>query len=465
MRFWAALLAGKIVAFFCRLFRHPGTSLPGAVALKICPQLLSILAPAYEQVVAVTGTNGKTTTANLIAHILRSSNISAANNYEGANMITGVATALIKDCTLRGKARSQVAILEVDEGSVGKVFPAVKPDLVVVTNYFRDQLDRYSELNHNITLLRRVLTELPKTSLLLNADDPLVVTAGRDQSAVSYYGVKGKQSEDETSDCDIREGKLCPDCGNFLSYHYYHYGQLGDYYCTGCAFKRPLPDFLAYDVKDDHYLEFTLDVRQSKDFCEGCSAVNTLRLGAPMQGFYNIYNVLAASAAAITLGVSQQVITASLMEYIPATGRMERFLYKGSPCTLALIKNPAGLNEVLKTLLRTEGEKALVIAINDLAADGRDVSWLWDAGLEMMNDQSIKKVICSGRRAGDTAVRLKYAGVPRVKLVLEPECRESLEILGLQGAKEYFVLASYTNLSRYANLLEKMGKDVVKGCG
>lgn len=175
MRFWAALLAGKIVAFFCRLFRHPGTSLPGAVALKICPQLLSILAPAYEQVVAVTGTNGKTTTANLIAHILRSSNISAANNYEGANMITGVATALIKDCTLRGKARSQVAILEVDEGSVGKVFPAVKPDLVVVTNYFRDQLDRYSELNHNITLLRRVLTELPKTSLLLNIITPSCV--------------------------------------------------------------------------------------------------------------------------------------------------------------------------------------------------------------------------------------------------------------------------------------------------
>jgi len=459
MRFWAALLAGKIVIFLCRLFRYPGTSLPGVVALKICPQLLYTLAPAYEQVVAVTGTNGKTTTANLIAHILRSSNISAANNHEGANMLSGVATALIRDCTMSGKARSQIAILEVDEGSVGKAFPAVKPDLVVVTNYFRDQLDRYCELDHNITLLRRVLADLPKTSLLLNADDPLVVTAGRDQSAVSYYGVEGKQSEDETSDCDIREGKFCPDCGDPISYHYYHYGQLGDYYCTGCAFQRPVPDFLAYDVKDDDYLEFTLDVRQGKDF------INTLHLRAPMQGFYNIYNVLAASAAAITLGVSQQVITASLMEYIPATGRMERFLYKGRPCTLALIKNPAGLNEVLKTLLRTEGEKALVIAINDLAADGRDVSWLWDAGLEMLNEQSIKKVICSGSRAGDIAVRLKYAGVPRVKLVLEPGCRESLEILGLQGAKEYFVLASYTNLSKYANLLEKMGKGVVRGAG
>lgn len=462
MRFWAALLAGKLVAFLCRFFRHPGTSLPGAVALKICPQLLNILAPAYEQVVAVTGTNGKTTTANLITHMLQLSGLAATNNHEGANMISGVAAALIKDCTLYGKARSQVAILEVDEGSVGKVFPAVKPDLVVVTNYFRDQLDRYCELDHNITLLRRVLAELPKTSLLLNADDPLVVTAGRDQSAVSYYGVEGKQSKDKTVECDIREGNLCPDCGSSLSYHYYHYGQLGDYYCSGCAFQRPVPDFLAYDLKDDDFLEFTLDVCQSKDSSEGGSAANTVRLRATLRGFYNIYNILAASAAAITLGVSQQVIAASLKEHIPATGRMERFFYNGRDCTLALIKNPAGLNEVLKTLLRTEGEKALVIAINDLAADGRDVSWLWDAGFEMLDNPSIKKVVCSGRRAGDVAVRLKYAGVPLVKLVLEFGCRESLEILGLQGAEEYYVLASYTTLFGYAKHLRKMGKDVVR---
>lgn len=462
MRCWAALLVGKIVAFFCRFFRYSGTSLPGAVALKICPQLLDILAPAYGQVVAVTGTNGKTTTANLIAHLLRSSGSSVINNHEGANMLSGVATALIRDCTLHGKARSQVAVLEVDEGSVGKVFPVVKPDLVVVTNYFRDQLDRYCELDHNITMLRRVLADLPQTSLLLNADDPLVVTAGRGQSAVSYYGVEGKQSEDERGDFEIREGNLCPDCGNTLSYHYYHYGQLGDYYCSGCDFQRPVPDFLAYGIKDNDCLEFTLDVCQSKGSGEEVMAANPVRLRANMRGFYNVYNILAASAAAITLGVSLQLIAVSLMEYIPSTGRMEKFFYKDRPCTLALIKNPAGVNEVLKTLLRTDGDKALVIAINDLAADGRDVSWLWDASFEMLASPSIKKVICSGRRAGDVAVRLKYAGVPPVKLVLEPGCRESLEILGLQGAEEYYVLVSYTTLFDYAKHLRKMGKDVVK---
>ena len=464
MRFRVALLAGKLVNFLCRFFRYSGTSLPGGVALKICPQLIYKMAPAYDQVVAVTGTNGKTITANLIAHILRSSGLSVANNYEGANMIAGVATALIKDCTLNGRARSQVAVLEVDEGSVKKVFPAVQPDLVIVTNYFRDQLDRFCELDHNITLLRRVMTDLPSTRILLNADDPLVVAAGRDHSAVSYYGVDGKQSEDKTGYYDIREGKFCPDCGNSLHYHYYHYGQLGDYYCPGCTFRRPVPDFLACDIKvDDSPLDFTLTVRRWNSSSEGCSAADTVRLRAYIRGFYNVYNILAASSAAVILGVSEKAIQASLLDFAPATGRMEGFIYRGRPCTLALVKNPTGLNEVLKTILRKEGEKALIIAINDLAADGRDVSWLWDAGFEMLDNQSINKVICSGRRAGDVAVRLKYAGVPLSKLILEPGCRESLETLGLQGAEEYYVLVSYTSLNKYAKLLQKMGKDVVRG--
>jgi UDP-N-acetylmuramyl tripeptide synthase len=195
IRFWIALLTGKLVALLCRLFRRSGTSLPGVIALKIHPQLLSVLAANYERIVAVTGTNGKTTTANLITHLLRSSGLSTASNYEGANMLSGVVTALIKDCTILGKRPSQFAVLEVDEGNVGKVFSSVKPDLVVVTNYFRDQLDRYSDLDHNINLLRQVLVDLPQTMLLLNADDPLVVIAGRDHSVVSYYGAIREQKE------------------------------------------------------------------------------------------------------------------------------------------------------------------------------------------------------------------------------------------------------------------------------
>jgi UDP-N-acetylmuramyl tripeptide synthase len=459
VRFWIALLTGKSAALLCRLFRHSGTSLPGVVALKVYPQLLSVLAADYERIVAVTGTNGKTTTANLLAHLLRSSGSSTVNNHEGANMISGVVTALIKDWTMLGERRSQIAVLEVDEGSVGKVFPSVKPDLLVVTNYFRDQLDRYSDLDHNINLLRRILDELPQTLLLLNADDPLVVTAGCDHSVASYYGVASEQ-KDQTGDCEIREGSLCPDCGAFLAYNYYNYGQLGAYYCPNCTFRRPVPDFLASEIQDDDYLEFILHVCQRKGRNENCSTADTVRLRAQMRGFYNVYNILAAAAAATTLGVSQQTIASSLMEYAPAAGRMEKFIYKGRPCTLNLIKNPTGLNEVLKTLLRGKGEKALVIAINDLAGDGRDVSWLWDAGFEMLDNPSIKMIVCSGRRAGDVGVRLKYAGVPPNKIIIEPECKPSIEGLGEQDAGEYHILASYTSVFNYSKLLRKMGKAV-----
>ena len=421
--------------------------------------MLSALAPSYEKIIAVTGTNGKTTTSNLLVHILRFSGISAASNSEGANMLSGVATALIKDCTLGGVARSPVAILEVDEGSVGGIFPSTKPGLVIVTNYFCDQMDRYGSLDHNVTLLRQSLDGLPRTALLLNADDPLVVTAGRGRSAVKHYGIKGKRLDREANGGgNTREGQHCPDCGEPLVYYYYHYGQLGDYYCPQCTFRRPTPDFLVTDVQDEDFLKFSLCFfEEEKEGEHGavCSYKKVTRLQAPLRGFYNIYNILAASAAAITMGVSNDIIATTIQKYAPATGRMEEFLFQDRSCTLALIKNAAGVNEVMKTILRKEGEKALVIAINDMPADGRDVSWLWDADFSMLDHPSIKKIICSGRRAGDIAVRLKYAGVPLVKLVLEPGCRGSLEILGVQGAEEYFVLASYSTLYNYAKLLKK----------
>jgi UDP-N-acetylmuramyl tripeptide synthase len=221
-----------------------------------------------------------------------------------------------------------------------------------------------------------------------------------------------------------------------------------------------VPDFLASEIEDGDFLEFNLHVCQRKGFNDKSSTASTVRFRAQMQGLYNIYNILAAAAAAITLGVSQQTITASLMEYVAASGRMEKFIFKGRISTVNLIKNPIGLNEVIKTLLRGKGEKALVIAINDLAGDGRDVSWLWDAGFEMLDNPLIKMIVCSGRRAGDVAVRLKYAGISLHKIVIEPECGESIEILGEQDAEEYHILASYTCVFNYAKLLRKMGEAV-----
>ena len=182
LRLNLALLIARLVAWACRLFHYPGTSLPGVIALKVCPDAVNLMTPAYERVLAVTGTNGKTTTANLLAHFLRAAGCPVAHNALGANMLPGVATALFQDRQFRGRPRSRIALLEVDEGSVGKVFAAARPEVVIVTNYFRDQLDRYWELERTTALLREAVAGLPQATLVLNADDPLVAAVGQNQA-------------------------------------------------------------------------------------------------------------------------------------------------------------------------------------------------------------------------------------------------------------------------------------------
>lgn len=486
LRFCLALTAGRLVAWSCRIFRRPATSLPGVVALKICPDIASIIAATCERVIAVTGTNGKTTTANLLAHILKTAGWQIAHNFEGANMLPGVTAALMRNCSMQGRLRNKVALLEVDEGSVGKVFSAVSPDLVVVTNYFRDQLDRYWELERTTGVLREALSRLPHCTLVLNGDDPLTASLGRGFERVVYYGVSGKavnsgvsgiSAEESAEKCpgkwilragkagdnffslygETREGRYCSFCGSLLQYGFYHFGQLGDYRCPECGFSRPKLDLVAEKVDFDRD-RFTL--RLASRFRDNAFLPKYLELESYLQGFYNVYNVLGAVAAALILGIDEDVIRQALLDYRPATGRMEDFVLDGHPCTLALIKNPVGANEVLKTISAAQGEKALVVAINDLAADGRDVSWLWDADFFLLRDTAVKRIICSGRRAYDFAVCLKYSGVPLEKIRVVPERNESLKALAQQKAERYYVLVTYTNLFSYAEALRVIGREV-----
>jgi UDP-N-acetylmuramyl tripeptide synthase len=512
-----ALLIARLVAAACHLFHYPGTSLPGVVALKVCPDAVNLMTPAYERVLAVTGTNGKTTTANLLAHFLCAAGRPVAHNALGANMLPGIATALFRDRQFCGRSRSRIALLEVDEGSVGKVFAAVRPELVIVTNYFRDQLDRYWELERTTALLCEALAGLPRTTLVLNADDPLVVAVGQGQAQVRYFGVlkesrpvseqgigtaEGGQSavasdggaEREgckpaaatgtASTCETREGRFCQRCGTAFTYNYFHFGQLGDYFCSNCGFRRPDLDYAAWGISEGELLCMsisingapasapdcdagaaappggTVSLRQSRQQTAPGGGRRELKLMAPLRGFFNVYNILAATAAAQELGVSDKVIQFAARRYKPATGRMEDFEFAGRRCTLALIKNPVGANEVLKTVIQTDGAKALVIAINDLAADGRDVSWLWDADFACLADPSVNRVICAGLRAADLAVCLKYAGVPLERIEVAPERPVSLKRLAAQQADKLYVLATYTNLFDYARLLGRLGSVV-----
>ncbi len=445
MRFIFGLWMGKFVFIVMRLAGKQGTTLPGSIALKICPAMVAYLAKQLPQgVIIVTGTNGKTTTSNMLANILVRAGYKLTFNQAGSNLITGITTVFLNSSSWMGKIKTDLALLEVDEATIVKVVPLVKAHTVVVTNFFRDQLDRYGELDKTVAMVRDTITRfLPETTMILNADDPLVAQMGTQMQKAIYYGVAPNRYSSITS-VQAREAKFCSLCGGEYAYQLYHYGQLGIYSCPNCGFQRPQPEILATEVE--------LKGTMGAEFCLG-----TTKIELKHQGFYNVYNALAAAAAAISLGVSPSTIGQALQDFAPQAGRMEQFAYGDSPITLSLVKNPTGFNEVIRAMVQTDRQLGLLIAINDNAADGRDISWLWDVDFEQLAGQ-VHWVVCSGVRAEDMAVRLKYAGIEAERLVVVKTLSGALQAAldRIKPDEGIYVLPTYTALFPMRDLLTKV---------
>ena len=441
-RFWVALWAGKIITMALLVTGKKGTTLPGKIANWIDPQIMRHLSVVFtEGVIMVTGTNGKTTTANLLASILREAGRGFAFNQAGANLVTGITGALIQNTRWSGLARASLALLEVDEATVPKFCEQVSPSLAIVTNFFRDQLDRYGELDTTVRLVRE---SLPKeTVLVLNADDPLVAQFGTNHAEAIYYGVECTPDSVRESQ-ETREARFCPLCGTALDYTLFHYGQLGIFNCLGCGFHRFEPGILAQDV----YLKEGLLLFR----------VGVTSFTIALQGYYNLYNALAALTAARQLGLNDDLIEKGLRRFIPQAGRMERFYLPEGEITLTLVKNPTGFDQVIQTMLGVDKPLRILIGINDLAADGRDISWPWDVNFERLgiHEARIHQVICTGLRAEDIALRLKYAGVSERKLILEHTLVGALNLLQTNRASEEatFILPTYTLLFPLREILE-----------
>lgn len=442
-----AIMVGKTIITVNRFLGKKGTSLPGMVALKICPNLISQLRRQHDKVIVVTGTNGKTTTSNLLAEIFIANKSTLTHNTAGANMASGIATAFIEASNIYGQTTGNIAIIETDEATMPIVLPDLKPDMVIVTNFFRDQLDRYGELDKTIQLTVDAISKQNNTEVVLNADDPLVATIGRKVNLpVKYFGIaQNKYSIKHNT--QVIEGRYCPFCQGEYQYDYYQYGQLGGYTCPQCGYKRPQPDFLISEMELIDGISFTLVTDAGQE-----------EYNLSLQGFYNVYNALAAVTAALEAGIDSPTIKKGLTQYAPNAGRMEKFNIRGHEATLALVKNPTGFNEVIKTAVRTTGQKNLVIAINDLAADGRDVSWLWDVDFEILADATVENIVCSGLRGEDMAVRLKYAGVPADKILFQKNLKEAINICINQSKPEnkIYILPTYTNLFATAEILQNM---------
>ncbi len=437
MRLLIAIWAAKISALLGAAMGKKSSSTPGAIALRICPDIIKKLKKNIKnQVIGVCGTNGKTTTNNLINMVLTNSGHKVICNSLGANMLSGVATAFALDADLFGRLKADYACLEIDEAYTKKVFKHIAPDMVVVTNLFRDQLDRYGEIESIMDIMKNAFKDADYPTLILNGDDPISKGFGDDyKGEVYYYGISEKVLETEG---DAQDGKFCSKCGGEQKYNYRHYSQLGDYYCPQCGNKRPEIDFEARDVELTEGIAFS---------------VNGQKIKLAYRGFYNIYNVLATFAGIKTLGVEMGSFSDSLALYKPQIGRMQEFDV-GKPFILNLAKNPAGFNQAIQTVISDKRKKDIIIAVNDRPSDGTDVSWLWDVEFEKIADSTLNTLILSGMRRYDLALRFKYSGV-KVDVITE-DMKSFLKSCSMSDSEVCYVLVNYTMLFSTESILKEL---------
>ncbi|MDI3257955.1 MAG: MurT ligase domain-containing protein [Kyrpidia sp.] len=406
-RFWAALWTGRAVSRLLRAAGRKATTLPGVVALRLFPAFFAAVGERFSgKIVLITGTNGKTTTSNLVGGWLRDNGWRVVSNRLGANLVQGLATAVVEQLPLTRRER-EAAVFEVDEATVEKIVEDLAPRVVVVTNFFRDQMDRYGELDRVVDLVAGALDRVPESCVcLINGDDPLAVRAAPNGKTVKFYGLEAPEWL-EPAAREVREGKFCGICGHPLSYSGFFYGQLGEWGCPGCGMERPKPDPAARHIRlSGGGLVFEVD---------GLPA----ELNSP--GLYNVYNVLAAYGAVRALGLSAEQVRFGMAHIRTGLGRLERFKVQDRPVVLALVKNPTGLNEQLKVVERTPDVTDVVLVLNDLYADGTDVSWIWDADLERLKEKGFERVWCAGTRAEDMAIRVRYAEWPgEIRVIRDP---------------------------------------------
>ncbi|NLI98779.1 DUF1727 domain-containing protein [bacterium] len=453
LRFLFGLWTGKLLHALTRIIgRGGGTAMPGLVALRLCPGFLErITKDLRNGSIAVTGTNGKTTTTRMISDILRAKGYNPISNRQGSNLARGLASAALDRASLRGRLSGDIGLWETDEAAFLPVADAVKPRLVVVNNLFRDQLDRYGEVERLRLSIKEAISRLPDESVLvLNADDPSVASlADGFQGRVVFFGL-GDESWRLKGKVHAIDVRSCRRCGGPLKYRINFLGHLGDWRCTKCESRRPKLDVKARDIVHKGMTGMDAIVETRKGSFE-------MRLN--LSGIYNVYNVLAAAAACEAMGVDLEIIEQSVQRFRPAFGRFERLEIEGRVLYLLLIKNPTGCNAVLETLLAANKEPFhVLVAINDLTADGRDVSWLWDADFELLRNK-ISFAWTAGIRAADMTLRLKYAGIDmnNTAEIGDLESRFMKLLHSVPKGKTLYCLPTYTAMLKLQDILARKG--------
>ena len=451
-RAFLAICLCRLLRGFSRLVHRGGTAMPGQWALRVCPNLLSILARGVKTV-AITGTNGKTTTARMIEEGFARQGKNYFANRSGANLLSGITTEFVMNSTLFGKCKKEYAVIECDEAAAVKVFPQLKPQVVIVLNLFRDQLDRYGEVTHTLSNIRTALSSLPEPiTLCLNADCSLTASLADDlDHKARFFGIdkgavpSGKKSE-------LSDASHCIRCKTEYEYDYITFGHLGGFRCPKCGYRRAEADYAVTDVAQQRADGSSIVIR-----ADGKRYLAEVNLPA----LYNIYNAIAAIAAMTEMGITTEAAISAVASFKCGFGRMENFALGKGGAKVMLAKNPAGFNQLLSFLQNIPDKFVLVLCLNDRGADGTDISWIWDANFEELCNLAgtLEKVIVSGDRAADMAVRVKYAGVDPRFVTMEHDYERLVKELETEERPIYLIPTYTAMLELRETLIRHCGGD------
>ncbi|MBP3853358.1 MAG: DUF1727 domain-containing protein [Erysipelotrichaceae bacterium] len=429
------ILTTKIASSILQLFGRGG-SLPGSIARKMNPDILKTLS-LNGPVILVTGTNGKTTTSNMIADLLIRQGYHVISNRKGDNLREGITTTLLTHAGLNGRVNADAVVLEVDELNIRHILPQLPVTHFVVNNFFRDQLDRAREMEQLIESIESVLPDYDQT-LVLNGNDPNVVRLSlvAKNARCYYFGMKQTKYSVKHTD-EASEGKFCPKCGAPLAYDYYQYSHIGSFHCTKCDFETPVLDVEIEDIDlDKNTLNYKNETYPS-----------------PHEGMFTMYNCGAVFSIAELLNIPMEHVQYVFSHAPQPKGRNETFVSQGKKCILNLIKNPTGANEVLKVIETDSTKKSVCIVLNDNDQDGTDISWIYDTFFEkLMNEQTVS-IVCSGSRAYDMALRIDYGGFQGTI-----DVKEEIPVAVAQAVHDCdncYVIATYTALLPTRNAILK----------
>ncbi len=449
-----AISAGKLAGASGRLLRvGGGTSLPGLIARRIDPDVLKEVVGASEaKKIVITGSNGKTTTARMTSAMAANNGKRVSHNRAGSNMLQGVTSVAVNFADIFGRLHSDVLLFEIDEGTMPLAMPEISPDVVVITNIFRDQLDRYGELYSVARALDKTLENLPETAtILLNGNDPQVANFGQKAKAKRlYFGLEttevGTPVPEQSADI-IR----CIHCQEDLQYKVAYMSHLGLYSCPNCGYTLPPLDIAATSIKlaPDGQGPTRVELRTPQ---------GTMTLEIALPGLHNVYNAAAAIGASLAAGFEKEKLPAALASIKPAFGRLEKIQAGDQTIYLSFVKNPTSFNLILRLIAQHPGKKHILLAASHTIVDGEDFSWLWDIEVEEVA-QDIADVVCSGNKPEELAMRLKYAEIPVDKISqnadLESALDAALKNAGPGGT--LYILSSYTPTNELRRMMQKRG--------